>query len=1349
MRRILFSETDFNSLPNPPAGFKYIGFDGPNFSEKSDDGQISQSIGGTGATGPQGPTGPAGSGGSASSDRLISSNVAYNLEAILDENGTLNTPLLLPLSFTAVCDESHYDGSPNFSDTNWWEFEVHFVVSQDGTVETQINNIFPILTNPGYVSGDTFIFTEADHGIPGFNFEIVLMNVVLPGGAGWTANLGGTQPPDYPSTIKSLGAIKLTADTNSFVLGTDGSIDLPRLTVNLHNGDNQTAQTLRFADASTQAVITTATPLENNSAQRIIIQGARATGTGEGGDVYFWGGDADVDGGDIKIYAGDADSNSEGYGGYVNIAGGRGHNVGGHINLTAGNSDLQAGDITLTPGYSQAGNHGEVLIQTNNNYFRFNRDGQFTMPSGASIISSNFTGADGENAVLGQYDGHTQIYTMQNGVGIQTHDSGSYSNWNFGSTGDLTLPEGGDILDYLGNSVLSGISMTEVTHSELLDLVNSSSLIASRYYKITDFRTCYDQPDFDVYGNGVTSSNTYHQSDIDPIIVFATSDSTLDSSAYQPSYSNDKIKYDISWTQSEVTGGTAYGRITERIDDLGNRTDYDHRTILFKRYKTRILNGTKNGRILSVNDGLVIGTNSTFTGDFVTGSVVFIESDNPNFYKVLSVTSDTEMLVEGRVMNNFSDSNGYPYEDTRVESNTISGCLYYFNDAGSDDIDDGGDDMYDGANRLNTNLYSQIPYTHTQMSTGNDYQQAELSDFTYDGTIQDGSTYFGASSSYFTNLYPGLFVMSAYGVDVTDFSISGNLGSDGDGQCEGDRFEWEGFTIFTKIVHSAAYDGETDPSIAHIIIVDTIDPNITHSFDPTTSNDDDSIGNLSNVSTIHYLLFGLSLGVKPTAQQIQDVYQSYLNLVDNVDINQTLSSLNSNFSQITDNLPANQRIYSSLEVKLPNIIGDELDYREILTFDTETNVIAKNNYLGNTCDVIVFFMLPNNVFTNSYGNNVEVHDNIFGNRFRNNSFGDDVYANNILGNEFSNNIFYDRFYRNTIKYNFYSNIFYNLEFARNIVGGEFSNNLFMGGNQIYNNNIDNNFSYNKFFSNSSFYNNVIPFEFNSNKIFSQFYSNQLSYFNSNTIYDNFYLNICGPEFTSNTIGSILNTGAFSRNHILSNFQSNTIGINFSYNTIGNYFTNNIIGDDFGFGGGQARGNKIGNYFNNNTIGEYFYDNITADVFESNIIGDNFKLNDIKVQNFTGVDFTTYQGNIVSFINLTPGISATDGVYNNLSTTTNGNGQGATFDVTVSGGQVTLVQLNNAGKFYLYGNNLQIASASFAGSSNIELSVSNETSPVVYMPTNTTILKDIYGDNRLQYLDTGGFVFTTVNGLLVP
>ena len=48
MRRILFQETDFGTLPNPPAGFKYIGFDGPNFTEKDNTGATTPAGGGGG-----------------------------------------------------------------------------------------------------------------------------------------------------------------------------------------------------------------------------------------------------------------------------------------------------------------------------------------------------------------------------------------------------------------------------------------------------------------------------------------------------------------------------------------------------------------------------------------------------------------------------------------------------------------------------------------------------------------------------------------------------------------------------------------------------------------------------------------------------------------------------------------------------------------------------------------------------------------------------------------------------------------------------------------------------------------------------------------------------------------------------------------------------------------------------------------------------------------------------------------------------------------------------------------------------------------------------------------------------
>ena len=165
---------------------------------------------------------------SSNSDRLINNN----LEVVLDNKGTLNTPLLLPTDiWTATCDYSHMTGMYDFDNTGLWEFNFKFEVSQDGIVSTMVDNPFPILTNPGYTSGNSFRFTEADHGIPDFIFDVQLNNVVLSGAAGWTANLAVTEAPEYPSTIKSLGAVKITANDKHLTFGTDGSLTFPDYSV--------------------------------------------------------------------------------------------------------------------------------------------------------------------------------------------------------------------------------------------------------------------------------------------------------------------------------------------------------------------------------------------------------------------------------------------------------------------------------------------------------------------------------------------------------------------------------------------------------------------------------------------------------------------------------------------------------------------------------------------------------------------------------------------------------------------------------------------------------------------------------------------------------------------------------------------------------------------------------------------------------------------------------------------------------------------------------------------------------------------------------------------------------------
>jgi hypothetical protein len=161
-------------------------------------------------------------------------NLAINVNSndwIFATDSTLYTPLLLPKIFTATL-VPVYGFNPGYNPPgptggSAWYYEVHFVVSQDGTVETQINN--PVwYSNPGYNSGDSWNFTEADHGIPGYTFTLTLNNITYPGPAGWTADVAASPPPDYPSTLKSSGAVKLSADNKNWILGTGGNLILPQ-----------------------------------------------------------------------------------------------------------------------------------------------------------------------------------------------------------------------------------------------------------------------------------------------------------------------------------------------------------------------------------------------------------------------------------------------------------------------------------------------------------------------------------------------------------------------------------------------------------------------------------------------------------------------------------------------------------------------------------------------------------------------------------------------------------------------------------------------------------------------------------------------------------------------------------------------------------------------------------------------------------------------------------------------------------------------------------------------------------------------------------------------------------------
>lgn len=245
--------------------------------------------------------------------------------------------------------------------------------------------------------------------------------------------------------------------------------------------------------------------------------------------------------------------------------------------------------------------------------------------------------------------------------------------------------------------------------------------------------------------------------------------------------------------------------------------------------------------------------------------------------------------------------------------------LYLFNDVGENDINDGGDDMYDGGNRLNTNLDVEIAYTHTQMveilDVFDDQMEATPSMFAMDGEVVAGTTVFGAGSQYFTNLYPGLFTMVAKGVDITEFFIDGSTGIDGGGYNTVDSYQvivgGNEYTAFLKTTTGGGsdLDGESDPTINQIIIVNAQDVALIQEIDETvnTNNDYHKILGLdtAGVTDVHYLLMSTYNGSVQhgfTEADFTNVVDQYLDVVDGLSISATLTALNEDYSLVTDQI---------------------------------------------------------------------------------------------------------------------------------------------------------------------------------------------------------------------------------------------------------------------------------------------------------------------------------------------------------------------------------------------------------------------------------------------------------------
>ena len=310
--------------------------------------------------------------------------------------------------------------------------------------------------------------------------------------------------------------------------------------------------------------------------------------------------------------------------------------------------------------------------------------------------------------------------------------SGKNLYTNTGGEGKISIKTLMDSVDILDTAT--------ITYADFYTAITGGNLVIGKTYIIMDFQTVYDQMDFDAGGSLkptlVTKTGATEQ-----IWVLALSNNQIASQAYSATYPNDKIQYDWTYNTTFVNGSPAKGRISERIDENNNRTDYDHREIKFIRYDdgagnfTVIKdNGNASAEFLTFVQNFTGGVvKDNWLGDFYSIGALFGQEYANNVFSGGFVIANTSSAIfynntfSGSYVNNNTFS-GNVYSNTfsgYVRSNTFSGYV--------------NSNTFSGGN-VNNNIFSGNVNTNTfsggDVSNNTFSGYVNTNTFTYTGTLQ-------------------------------------------------------------------------------------------------------------------------------------------------------------------------------------------------------------------------------------------------------------------------------------------------------------------------------------------------------------------------------------------------------------------------------------------------------------------------------------------------------------------------------------------------------------------------------------------------------------------------------------
>jgi hypothetical protein len=546
-----------------------------------------------------------------------------------------------------------------------------------------------------------------------------------------------------------------------------------------------------------------------------------------------------------------------------------------------------------------------------------------------------------------------------------------------------------------------GGGLTDITYSAIRTAIDDNGLIPGSYYRITDFMTCYDQPNYNISKSAITQG-IYKTSSVHPIIVLATSVNTLAPDAYQPDYPMDKIKYDVTYSSTYTSGGTAYGRIVERIDEYNNRTDYDHHEVLFKRYRAFYHEfGPLRGEIQINSNGVVTGEGTYFEDDFSVGDYLAIPDTTQYVFEITGITSSLTMSAMTVTGSSIPSYTGEYHRGYRLDTDNSSYLSYFPNNIdGQNDYSDRKTfpDNEDVVNNYIGDFYNlAIDWDEETFDLPNNVFGEDCTN----NVIGNGSMNNTFDTDVEENVIGHYFRNNIIRTDVDDD------GNDFDDNKIGDFFQ-------NNRILNRFSNNNIDNSFENNYILGSFqDNNIGDNFDDNKiDNDfyDNKIGSSFNNNII------------------------WSNFEDNIIGNDYYD--NTIYSEFYDNQIGNEFQFNTLGDR--GNLGEIEFYRNKIGNNFNENEIRgdfQNNQIGNQFN-------ENNVYGDFY-------KNVIGNGFQNNNnIGHDFYGNHI-GNGFNDNDYIsDYFQNNKIGEYFQDNNYIYPNFKENSIGNDFEENT-LGDTQYF------------------------------------------------------------------------------------------------------------------------------------------------------------------------------------------------------------------------------------------------------------------------------------------------------------